>query len=52
LFEGDPHDDPPDSGAADLLEPGVLEDLTGPHVYFALGDLLARLDDHRVGVRG
>jgi hypothetical protein len=35
LFEGDPGDDPPDGGAVDHLEPGVLEDLTGTHVQFA-----------------
>jgi hypothetical protein len=29
VVEVDPHDRPPDGGAADLLEPGVLEDLTG-----------------------
>ena len=28
--EVDPHDHPPDGGAGDLLEPGVLEDLSGP----------------------
>jgi hypothetical protein len=43
LSEVDPHDHPPDGGAADLLESGVLEDLTGAHVYLAPGDLLARL---------
>jgi len=35
LYEVDPHDHPPDGGAADLLEPGVLKDLTGAHVHFA-----------------
>ncbi|MEJ7742996.1 MAG: hypothetical protein WKF73_10830 [Nocardioidaceae bacterium] len=43
MFEVDPHDDPPDGGVADPLEPGVLEDLTGPHVHFAPGDLLPGL---------
>jgi hypothetical protein len=41
---------PPEGGAADLLEPGVLKDLTGPHVHFAPGDLLARMGDHRIGL--
>src|SRR5690606_13650274 len=50
LLELDAHDHPPDGGAADLHEPGVLEDLTGPHVQFAPDDLLAGLGDHRVGL--
>jgi hypothetical protein len=48
--EVDPRDHPPDGGAANLLEPGVLEDLTGTHVHFSPGDLLARLGDHRAGL--
>jgi hypothetical protein len=38
--------------AGDLLEPGVLEDLAGPHVQLASGDLPARLGAHRVGLQG
>lgn len=48
-LEVDPHDHPP-GGGADLLEPGVLEDLTCPHMHFAPGDLLARHGDDRVGL--
>src|SRR5215472_7281507 len=38
--EVDPHHHPADCGAADLLEPGIPEDLPGTYVHFAPGDLL------------
>src|SRR3569623_1003270 len=47
-IEVDPHHPPPRSGAADLREAGVREDLPGADVHLAPGDLLARLGDHRV----
>src|SRR5271166_1796187 len=48
VVEVNPHDHTPEGGPADLLEPGLLEDLTGSDVQFAPSDLLAGLRDHRV----
>jgi hypothetical protein len=50
VLEVDSHDDPTDRGVADLVKPGVLENLARPDVYLTPGDLLARLGDHRKGL--
>jgi hypothetical protein len=34
--EVDPHDHPPEGGAADLLESSVLDDMTDPHVQLGM----------------